>query len=230
MSTTSALRAPARPTPRTDPAETPRRHIEVVPSRGQRRARPRVSHALVAVAGVFAIIGAQLALSIALSGGAYQIGDLQDRQRELERVQQSLDEQLQIAGSTQRLATNASVLGMVPGGSQYYIDLGTGSLVEAPGMPNPFGCGAGCTLVPNSLAATIPLALAPAGAKVVGTVAKPAAGTTAPVVVPTVPVEGTTGGAADGAVAPVVVESPPVEPVPADAPPASGSIPGPVTH
>lgn len=218
--TTAALRLPARPAPA--PEEAPRRHVEIVPSRDQRRARPRVAHALMAVAGVFAIIGAQLGLSIALSAGAYQIGDLQDRQRELQRVEESLDELLQVYSSTQHLATNATALGMVPGGSQYYLDLVSGAAVAAPGMPNPFGCGSGCTLVPNALSTALPLATAGAGAKVIGRApaAAPATGVAVPVVV------------GDPAATPVEGEAaaPVADPVPSDAPPASGSIPGPVTR
>lgn len=231
MSPTAALRLPERPwspsTPSTEPA--PRRQIEIVPSQQQRRARPKVVHALVAVVGVFVIIGAQLGLSIALSAGAYEIGDLQDRQRDLERTEQALDEQLQVLSSSQHLALNAAALGMVPGGSQFYLDLGTGGVAAAPGMPDPFGCGNGCTLVPNSLTAGLALASAPIGAKVVGTVAKPAAEATA---VATGAVVGT-GAAVSADVEPVAPEVAagvaPVAPV-ADAPVASDALPSPVTH
>jgi hypothetical protein len=235
MNPTAAIRLPERPWSPSEQTPSPRRQIEVVPSQQQRRARPKVMHALVAVVGVFVVIGAQLGLSIALSAGAYEIGDLQDRQRDLERTQQALDEQLQVLSSTQHLALNASALGMVPGGSQFYLDLGTGAIATTPGMPNPFGCGNGCTLVPNSLSSGLALASAPVGAKVVGTVSKPAVD---PAVAAT-----TTGVAADpgaavavdpaGAVASGVdegaaatggaVASP-------DAPVASDSLPSPVTH
>jgi len=221
MSQTAAIR---RPEPHRAPA-APRPQIEVVPSRAQRRARPKFLHALVAVAGVFAIIGAQLALSIGLSAGAYRIGDLQDQQRDLERTQQSLDEQLQVLSSTQHLASNAAALGMVPGGSQYYLDLASGAVAAAPGMTDPFGCGNGCTLVPNSLTTGLALATAPIGAKVVGTVAKPVVDTAATGAAGAVASD---AAAADAPVAPVV--APVVGTTSPDAPVASDTLPSPVTH
>lgn len=177
----AAVRRPERFVPAAPaiPVEAPRRHIEIAPSRQQRRARPRFVHALIAVAGVFAVFAAQLGLSIALSAGAYRIGELEDAQRALQRTAEHLDEQLQVYSSTQHLAVNAAALGMVPGGSQYYLDLATGSVAAAPGMTDPFGCGTGCTLVPNSLTTGLPLATAAAAAKVVGTVEKPAPATAA---------------------------------------------------
>lgn len=235
MSPTAAIRLPERPwSPAPAEFAPPRRQIEIVPSSQQRRARPRMMHALVAVVGVFVIIGAQLGLSIALSAGAYEIGDLQDRQRDLERTQQALDEQLQVMSSTQHLALNAAALGMVPGGSQFYLDLGTGAVAAAPGMPNPFGCGTGCTLVPNSLTAGLALVSAPVGAKVVGTVVKPAVDV-APAVaagVATGAGAGASDATAQGTVAPLTPVAPVGDPVATspDAPVNSGSLPSPVTH
>ena len=221
MSQTAAIR---RPEPQRAPAQ-PKRQIEVVPSRAQRRARPKFLHAIIAVAGVGAIIGAQLALSIGLSAGAYRIGDLQDQQRDLQRTQESLDEQLQVLSSTQHLASNAAALGMVPGGSQFYLDLASGGVAAAPGMPDPFGCGNGCTLVPNSLTSGLALATAPVGAKVVGTVAKPVVDAAA---------VGVVAGAetAAGEVAPIVsapVDAPVVATSP-ETPVASDALPSPGTH
>ena|GEM_PF-837500 len=228
MSAAAVARHPARP----EVIETPRRRIEIVPSREQRRARPKVAHALIAVAGVFAVFAAQLGLSIALSAGAYRIGDLQDRQRELQRTQEHLDELLQVSSSTQHLAVNAAALGMVPGGSQYYVDLATGAVAAAPGMTDPFGCGVGCSLVPNSLAAGLPLATAPVGAKVVGTVAKPAAAVAAPATAGTgagaaATADGTTAAGGETAASAVVGGGASAS---VDSPVASDTLPSPVTH
>lgn len=108
------------------------RHIEIVVTRGQKRARPRVVYALVAVAGLFVILMAQLLLSIWLSDGAYQISGLQQTQRDLSRDQQALGETLGVLQSPQNLAGQASALGMVMNtGSQGYLSL-SGGVSRAP--------------------------------------------------------------------------------------------------
>ena len=108
------------------------RHIEIVSTRSQKRARPRVIYALVAVAGLFVILMGQLLLSIWLSDGAYQIADLQQTQRDLSRDQQALDESLNVLQSPQNLAGQASALGMVMNtGSQGFLSL-SGGVTRAP--------------------------------------------------------------------------------------------------
>ena len=108
------------------------RHIEIVSTRSQKRARPRVVYALVAVAGLFIILVAQLLLSIWLSDGAYQISGLQQTQRELSRDQQALAESLNVLQSPQNLAGRASALGMVVNtGSQGFLSL-AGGVSRAP--------------------------------------------------------------------------------------------------
>ena len=108
------------------------RHIEIVSTRSQKRARPRVIYALVAVAGLFVILMGQLLLSIWLSDGAYQIADLQQTQRDLSRDQQALGESLNVLQSPQNLAGQASALGMVMNtGSQGFLSL-SGGVTRAP--------------------------------------------------------------------------------------------------
>jgi len=108
------------------------RHIEIVSTRSQKRARPRVIYALVAVAGLFVILMGQLLLSIWLSDGAYQISGLQQTQRDLSRDQQALGESLNVLQSPQNLAGQASALGMVMNtGSQGFLSL-SGGVTRAP--------------------------------------------------------------------------------------------------
>ena len=108
------------------------RHIEIVSTRHQRRARPRVVYALVGVAGLFIILMAQLLLSIWLSDGAYQISGLQQTQRDLSRDQQALAESLNVLQSPQNLGGRASALGMVVNtGSQGFLSL-AGGVTRAP--------------------------------------------------------------------------------------------------
>lgn len=110
-------------------AEQLPRHIEIVATRDQKRARPRVVYAIVGVCGLFAILIAQLLLSIWLSDGAYQIASLQQSQRELLRDQQTLVEFDNVLQSPQNLARQAAALGMVTNtGSQGFLSLSNGVL------------------------------------------------------------------------------------------------------
>lgn len=126
----SALAAVSAPNPSRGTRQP--RHIEVVPARQQKRARPRAVYALVTVGGLFAILVAQLLLSIVVSEGAYQIAGLQQEQRELTRDQQVLTEELQVLESPQHLAANAEALGMVTNSATAYLRLADGAVLGAP--------------------------------------------------------------------------------------------------
>ena len=89
------------------------RHIEIVSTKAQRRARPKVSYALITVGGVFALFIAQLLLSIVIADGAYEISELRAEQRELTRTEQALGEELEVLESPQNLASEAEAIGMV---------------------------------------------------------------------------------------------------------------------
>ena len=108
------------------PSSPPRRHLEVAPTRAQRRARPKLVHAVVLLAGVVAVLLAQLGLSMAVADGAYQISSLQIEQRDLLRDTEALAENLESLQSPQFLASNAEALGMVASGNLPYIDVATG--------------------------------------------------------------------------------------------------------
>jgi hypothetical protein len=122
--------------PRPVRAPAPRRHLEVAPTRAQRRARPRVLPAIVTIGGIGAILLAQLLLSIVLADGAYTIAGLQTAQRDLQRQEQALTEQLEVLSSTQNLIANAEHLGMVASGNPVFLDLSTGTVF---GNPTPAG-------------------------------------------------------------------------------------------
>lgn len=124
----------AAPRPARTPA--PRRHLEVAPTRAQRRARPRVLPAIITVSGIGAILLAQLLLSIVLADGAYTIAELQTEQRDLQRQEQALTEELEVLSSTQNLIANAENLGMVASGNPVFLDLSTGAVS---GNPTPAG-------------------------------------------------------------------------------------------
>ena len=153
MSTNLAYALPSR-APRV--SEDHPRQIEIVSTRGQRRARPRVVYALVAVAGLFVILMSQLLLSILLSDGAYQISALQATHKELARDQQTLTEALHVLESPQNLAGRAAQLGMVLNSSSStagWLRLSDGAVLRAPSAAtgtNAVGTNGGA-LIPNVL-------------------------------------------------------------------------------
>ncbi len=114
--------------PLRQPVEAPRRHLEVAPSRAQRRARPRLLPALVTIGGIGVILLVQLLLSIVLADGAYQISGLQSAKHDAVLQQHALSEQLDLLASPQHLAANAEALGMVASGSALYLDAKTGAV------------------------------------------------------------------------------------------------------
>lgn len=136
--------------PRPSRSASPRPHLEVAP-RPSRRARPKLLPAVVTIAGIGAILLAQLLLSIVLADGAYTIAGLQSQQRDLQRQEQALTEQLEVLSSTQNLTANAENLGMVASGNPVFLDLTTGAVS---GDPTPAGgslTGAGGNQIGNSL-------------------------------------------------------------------------------
>ncbi len=180
--------APEQPEEAPGQPAAPRRHIQIVSSRSQRQARPRIVYALSAVAAMSAIVVAQLLLSVGISQSAYEIETLQDRQVELGRTAESVGEELVRASSPQSLAANAAALGMVSNSNPVYLRLSDGAVLGAPqqAVGTPAG---GETLVPNSLLAGSQLVteLPPAGAQGTGVPAAP--GAAAPVASPVQPVE-----------------------------------------
>ena len=165
------LVAPA-PSPKIHP------HIEIVTTREQRRARPKLTYAVVTILCLFLIFAAQLMLSIVVSDGAFKIGALQQEQKELLRTQDALSEKLNLFGSTQNLATQAAHLGMVPNPSPLTLNMESGAVYASPGTADPMGCGGSCNLITNSLLAGMPLvdpAAATAGNAVAPVVTSPAA-------------------------------------------------------
>jgi len=114
--------------PLRQPAGQPRRHLEVVPTRAQRRARPRMLPALVTIGGIGVILLAQLLLSIVIADGAYQISSLQSAKHDAVLQQHALSEQLDLLASPQHLAANAEALGMVASGNAVYLDATSGAV------------------------------------------------------------------------------------------------------
>ncbi|MEO7123353.1 MAG: hypothetical protein ABI400_09620, partial [Lacisediminihabitans sp.] len=140
--------------------QSPNRHIEIVSTRSQRRARPRTIYALVTVVGLFVILMAQLLLSILLSNGAYQITALQAKQTELSRDAQTYSEQLDVLKSPQNLSARAEALGMVMSTAPaVYLRLSDGAVIGTPTAMKASQAavvGAGGALIANSLLPSLP--------------------------------------------------------------------------
>ncbi|TFD78015.1 hypothetical protein [Cryobacterium fucosi] len=132
------------------------RHIEIVSTRSQRRARPRIVYALSAVAGMATIVIIQLLLSVGISQGAYEVSRLQASQVELGRTAESVTEDLVRISSPQNLAANAEALGMVSNSNPVYLRLSDGAVLGAPASATGSQGGA-ASLVPNALLAGVPL-------------------------------------------------------------------------
>lgn len=138
--------APARLDP-----ERERTRLEVVPTRSQRRARPRAVYAVIAVSTLLAIVVVQLLLSILVTKGAYTLDSLQNTSTALQREQQSVSEQLDTAESPQNLAAEASKLGMVANPNLAYLRLSDSHVLGSPHPAPAAGKAAGVDLVPNAL-------------------------------------------------------------------------------
>ncbi|MBG6213542.1 MAG: hypothetical protein LH475_07395 [Cryobacterium sp.] len=139
--------------------ETPapaHRGFRLVSSTPSPRARPRIFYAFTAVAGMAAIIVAQLLLSVGISQGAYEISSLQSSQSELGRTAASLSEDLVRVSSPQSLAANAEGLGMVSNSDPVYLRLSDGAVLGAPASASGSQAGA-ASLVPNALLTGSPL-------------------------------------------------------------------------
>ncbi|PYY64354.1 hypothetical protein DEJ30_07770 [Curtobacterium sp. MCPF17_003] len=164
MSTNLALVDPAvvpSRAPRPDRQRRPEL-VEVTPTAAQRRARPRIGYAVVAVAALGILLLAQLGISMVLSQGAYTLNSLSAEQTNLSRTQQSLSEQLRVLDSPQNLARNAQSLGMIANSTPVYLDPKTGRVYGTPTPAKPDEATASTeNQVPNSLLNDVPLATKP---------------------------------------------------------------------
>lgn len=169
MSATAAYSLPERPHHPNRTGQPKRadehRHIEIVTTRRQRLARPRLAYSLITIAGLFAVLASQLLLSIALADGAYQISELQTEQKEVSRAQQAVTEELNVLQSPQNLAARAESLGLVSNNSAVYLDLATGAVLGSPAAAKA-GAGSvigdnGNLLIPNSLLVDVPSTMKP---------------------------------------------------------------------
>ncbi|GAA2174968.1 hypothetical protein GCM10009846_22960 [Agrococcus versicolor] len=136
-----------------DRAPEPRRRLVALPRPRLRRA-PSVVHGVVALAGLGAIILGQLAMSMAIGEGAYEISALQSTSAQLSREQQTLQERLDTLQSPQQVSLAAESLGMVQGQASQFLQLSTGAVLGGPDalhMQQPATSTDGGLLVANEL-------------------------------------------------------------------------------
>ena len=127
--------------------------IQVVATRAQRKARPKVFYAIITVAVIFGIIISNLLLSVVVASGAYEIASMQQSNKELGRSYQTMNQDLDSLSSPQNLAANAEALGMVNNSTPVYLRLSDGAVL---GTPEPAAATSGLIAgaegaVPNSL-------------------------------------------------------------------------------
>jgi hypothetical protein len=84
---------------------------------------PKLRYIVVTLAGIFAILGAQLMLSIAVSGGAYEIAELKGEMRNSSQQLQVVAEDINALTSPDTLATLATSMGMVADNNPAYLRL-----------------------------------------------------------------------------------------------------------
>jgi len=155
-------------TQRATESPAPQRRFHIVAPGARRQSRPRIFYALTAIAGMAAIIVAQLLLSVGISQGAYEISALQSSQVELGRTTASVSEDLVRVSSPQSLAANAEALGMVSNSNPVYLRLSDGAVLGAPSSATSSG-GDAASLVPNALLGdSIVLSPVPTGASAAG--------------------------------------------------------------
>jgi len=89
---------------------------------------PKLRYIVVLLAGIFAILGGQLLLSIAVSGGAYEIASLKTDLRGSQQQQQIVGEEISALVAPDTLATLAGSMGMVPDNNPAYIRVSDGAV------------------------------------------------------------------------------------------------------
>jgi len=120
MSTATTTAVRVRPAPGRERAADRRLHAVAGP---RPRRRPRLVYGVVAVAGVLAILIAQMVLSIMTTQSSYELTRLTSQQRQLTWQKQILYDDVAGLSSPQNLAANATALGMVIDQSPSYLRL-----------------------------------------------------------------------------------------------------------
>jgi hypothetical protein len=90
---------------------------------------PKLRYIVVTLLGIFAILAVQLMLSIAVSGGAYEIASLKGEMRSTEQQRQMVAEDINALVAPDTLAGLATSLGMVTDNNPAYLRLSDARVV-----------------------------------------------------------------------------------------------------
>lgn len=90
---------------------------------------PKLRYIVATLVGIFAILAVQLILSIALSGGAYEIASLKGEMRNTEQKRQIVAEDINALIAPDTLAGLATSMGMVADNNPAYLRLSDSSVV-----------------------------------------------------------------------------------------------------
>jgi hypothetical protein len=104
---------------------------------------PRLRYIVVVLTGIFAILGIQLLLSIAVSGGAYEIAALKGEMRKSQQELQIVEEDISALVAPSTLAGLATAMGMVADNNPAYLKLSSGEVI---GEALPAGASGGSLL------------------------------------------------------------------------------------
>lgn len=116
--------------PLSGPASAQRpRPVASTRPRTDAKAVPKLRYIVVLLAGIFAILGGQLLLSIAVSGGAYEIASLKSQVRQSEQKLQIVGEEISALNAPDTLATLAGSMGMIADNNPAYVRLSDGAVV-----------------------------------------------------------------------------------------------------
>ncbi|MFT6973984.1 MAG: hypothetical protein ACJAV4_001225 [Pontimonas sp.] len=110
-------------TSRTTRAVSARRHTT------SPKAAPKMRYAVATLAGIFAILGGQLLLSISVSSGAYTIADLKSDVRTSEQSLQIVAEDIGALTAPDTLASLAGSMGMVEDNNPAYLRISDGAVL-----------------------------------------------------------------------------------------------------
>lgn len=108
-------------------------------------AAPKLRYIVVTLMGIFAILAVQLMLSIALSGGAYEIASLKGEMRQTEQKRQMVAEDINALIAPDTLAGLATSMGMVADNNPAYLRLSDSSVV---GEAEPASADSGTAVYP----------------------------------------------------------------------------------
>lgn len=112
------------------PASRPDRQLRLVEA-PQRRRRPRLAYAVLALTGAALIAAVQIGLSMAITEDSFRVAELTQQNHELTLQAQAMSESIAGENSPQSLSVKAAELGMVVAGAPSYLRLSDGSVTGA---------------------------------------------------------------------------------------------------